>query len=219
MEIQLQELIDQIKKDGVEAAETQAEAILTAAKAEAEKIIKNSYPNCIIETSMYAFDADMNVLGYVLKVISTDGYSGNISFLVGIKLDGGFQLNPLKKVSNQALGGKLLTGAAVAGGGLAAQFRLQRRTSGGRVFATIQSRRSHHSKDDRMVCRPLRNDGERGSAPARTLANQSQRVARIGRAARTFAERRQVPLLSGDVLSHPALHCRTACQGAFPRGE
>ena len=39
MEIQLQELINQIKKDGVEAAETQAEAILDAAKAEADKII------------------------------------------------------------------------------------------------------------------------------------------------------------------------------------
>ena len=35
MEIQLQELIEQIKKDGVEAAETRAEAILEAAKAEA----------------------------------------------------------------------------------------------------------------------------------------------------------------------------------------
>ncbi len=42
MEIQLQELIDQIKKDGVEAAETQAEAILTAAKEEAEKIISDA---------------------------------------------------------------------------------------------------------------------------------------------------------------------------------
>lgn len=39
MEIQLQELINQIKKDGVEAAETQAEAIIDAAKAEADKII------------------------------------------------------------------------------------------------------------------------------------------------------------------------------------
>ena len=38
MEIQLQDLIEQIKKDGVEAAETQAEAILKSAKAEAEKI-------------------------------------------------------------------------------------------------------------------------------------------------------------------------------------
>ena len=42
MEIQLQELIDQIKKDGVEAAETQAEAIINAAKAEAEKIISEA---------------------------------------------------------------------------------------------------------------------------------------------------------------------------------
>lgn len=39
MEIQLQELIDQIKKDGVDAAEIQAAAILESAKAEAEKII------------------------------------------------------------------------------------------------------------------------------------------------------------------------------------
>ncbi len=42
MEIQLQELIEQIKKDGVDAAETQAAAILEAAKAEAEKIISDA---------------------------------------------------------------------------------------------------------------------------------------------------------------------------------
>ncbi len=39
MEIQLQELIEQIKKDGVEAAANEAESILKSAKAEAEKII------------------------------------------------------------------------------------------------------------------------------------------------------------------------------------
>lgn len=39
MEVQLQELIDQIKKDGVEAAETEAEAILQAANDKAKKII------------------------------------------------------------------------------------------------------------------------------------------------------------------------------------
>jgi len=42
MEIQVQDLIAQIKKDGVEAAEMQAEAILTSAKAEAEKIIADA---------------------------------------------------------------------------------------------------------------------------------------------------------------------------------
>ena len=42
MEIQLQELLDQIKKDGVEAAETQAEAIIVSAKTEAEKIISEA---------------------------------------------------------------------------------------------------------------------------------------------------------------------------------
>lgn len=70
--------------------------------AEAEKIIKNSYPNCLIETSMYAFDADMNVLGYVLKVISTDGYSGNISFLVGVKLDGTINAVSLLEIKESA---------------------------------------------------------------------------------------------------------------------
>ena len=39
MEIQLKELIDQIKKDGVEAAESEAQAILKGANDEAEKII------------------------------------------------------------------------------------------------------------------------------------------------------------------------------------
>ncbi len=42
MEIQLQELIDQIKKDGVEAAETKADAILDDAKNQAEKIIADA---------------------------------------------------------------------------------------------------------------------------------------------------------------------------------
>ncbi len=39
MEIQLQELIDQIKKEGVEAAEAKAEAILKSAQEKAEQII------------------------------------------------------------------------------------------------------------------------------------------------------------------------------------
>ena len=39
MEVQLQELIDRIKKDGVEAAETEAETILKEAKEKADKII------------------------------------------------------------------------------------------------------------------------------------------------------------------------------------
>lgn len=39
MEVQLQELIDQIKKEGVEAAETEAEAILNSAKEKAGQII------------------------------------------------------------------------------------------------------------------------------------------------------------------------------------
>ena len=42
MEIQLKELIDQIRKDGVEAAETEAEAILKAANEKAEKIIADA---------------------------------------------------------------------------------------------------------------------------------------------------------------------------------
>ncbi len=42
MEIQLQELIDQIKKDGVEAAESQADSIIGTANAEAEKIIADA---------------------------------------------------------------------------------------------------------------------------------------------------------------------------------
>ncbi len=39
MEVQLQELIDQIKREGVEAAETEAEAILKTAKEKAEQMI------------------------------------------------------------------------------------------------------------------------------------------------------------------------------------
>lgn len=42
MEIQLQELIEQIKKDGVEAAETEAESIIKAANEKAKKIIADA---------------------------------------------------------------------------------------------------------------------------------------------------------------------------------
>lgn len=42
MEIQLQELIDQIKKDGVETAEAEARSILDAAQAQAAKIIADA---------------------------------------------------------------------------------------------------------------------------------------------------------------------------------
>lgn len=42
MEIQLEELIAQIKKDGVEVAENEAEAILNKAKQESEKIISDA---------------------------------------------------------------------------------------------------------------------------------------------------------------------------------
>ncbi len=42
MEIQLQELIDQIKKDGVAVAETEAKNIIDSARAEGEKIIADA---------------------------------------------------------------------------------------------------------------------------------------------------------------------------------
>lgn len=42
MEIQLQELIDQIKKDGVEVAESEAKSIVESAKTEAEKIVADA---------------------------------------------------------------------------------------------------------------------------------------------------------------------------------
>ena len=42
MEIQLQELIDQIKNDGVKAAEEKAATILESARAEAEKIVSDA---------------------------------------------------------------------------------------------------------------------------------------------------------------------------------
>ena len=44
MEVNLRELIDQIKKDGVDAADMEAAAILNNAKAEAEKIIADAIP-------------------------------------------------------------------------------------------------------------------------------------------------------------------------------
>lgn len=42
MEIQLQELIDRIKKEGADAAEAEAEAIISAAKTEADAIVSEA---------------------------------------------------------------------------------------------------------------------------------------------------------------------------------
>ena len=42
MEIQLQELIERIRKDGAQAAEAEAEAIIASAKAEADKIVASA---------------------------------------------------------------------------------------------------------------------------------------------------------------------------------
>ena len=66
------------------------------------KIIKENYPDTVIETSMYALDADKNVLGYVIKVLSTEGYSGNIRFLVGFKLDGTINSVALLEIKESA---------------------------------------------------------------------------------------------------------------------
>lgn len=71
-------------------------------ESEAEKVIKENYPNTVIETSMYALDADKNVLGYVIKVLSTEGYSGNIRFLVGFKLDGTINSVALLEIKESA---------------------------------------------------------------------------------------------------------------------
>ncbi len=70
--------------------------------AEAEKVIKEKYPNTIIETSMYALDENKNPLGFVIKILSTEGYSGNISFLVGIKLDGTINAVSLLEIKESA---------------------------------------------------------------------------------------------------------------------
>ena len=71
-------------------------------ESEAEKVIKENYPDTVIETSMYALDADKNVLGYVIKVLSTEGYSGNIRFLVGFKLDGTINAVALLEIKESA---------------------------------------------------------------------------------------------------------------------
>ena len=70
--------------------------------AEAEKVIKENYPNTVIETSMYALDAERNVLGYVIQVLSTEGYNGEIRFLVGLKLDGTISAVSLLEINESA---------------------------------------------------------------------------------------------------------------------
>lgn len=70
--------------------------------AEAEKVIKENYPNTVIETSMYAFDSEMNVLGYVIQVTSKEGYSSDIEFLVGIRKDGTINAVAILDISESA---------------------------------------------------------------------------------------------------------------------
>ena len=54
----------------------------------AKKVIEDAYPSDDINEVVYAYDAEENLLGYVITVTSHEGYGGDIQFSMGIKLDG-----------------------------------------------------------------------------------------------------------------------------------
>ena len=58
MEVQLQELIEQIKKDGVAVAETEAKDIVDAAKADAEKIIAEAQAQAAAQAAAAQAEAE-----------------------------------------------------------------------------------------------------------------------------------------------------------------
>ena len=78
MEIQLQELIDQIKKDGVEAAEAQAEAILKVQEATAQgiRMLNESAPSDAVISlrSLEAFEKAAD--GKATKIIVPSSIQG-----------------------------------------------------------------------------------------------------------------------------------------------
>ncbi len=52
---------------------------------------ENGFPDQTIDAVFQAVDVDGNSLGYVLKVITHEGYNGDISFMMGVSSDGTIQ--------------------------------------------------------------------------------------------------------------------------------
>lgn len=51
-------------------------------------VILTEYPGQSIEEAMYAYDASGSVLGYIVTVVTHEGFNGDIKFMMGIANDG-----------------------------------------------------------------------------------------------------------------------------------
>ncbi|MBO5222977.1 MAG: V-type ATP synthase subunit E [Clostridia bacterium] len=107
MEIQLQELIDKIKNDGVKVAEVEAEAILKNAKAEAEKIIADAKTTAdkIVSDSknesmrmVRASEDAIRQAGRNLLISFRESVARELDAIIGEKVDAVYSSQLLEKI-------------------------------------------------------------------------------------------------------------------------
>ena len=107
MEIQLQELIEQIKKDGVAAAEAEAKRIVDSARAEAEKIISDAdaQANKIIanakaenERMTKSSEEAIRQAGRNLLISFRESVARELNIILGESVDSVYSPESLKKL-------------------------------------------------------------------------------------------------------------------------
>ncbi len=83
-------------KEAYRAVFPQAESFAddeTFSSEKAETILRNydkehDYSGSVIEKFSFAYDSNNSLIGYVITVTNSEGFNGNITFSMGIKLDG-----------------------------------------------------------------------------------------------------------------------------------
>lgn len=74
-----------------------------------EVLAEAGYPEERIDEALAALDENGNIIGYVMNVTTGEGYSGDISFSMGIKLDGtvnGYQILSINETAGLGMKAK-----------------------------------------------------------------------------------------------------------------
>lgn len=114
MEVQLQELIDQIKKQGVDAAEIEAEAVLKSAKEQAEKIISDAQAQAEhilldakneTEKMTKASEATIRQAGRNLLISFRESITKELNVIIGESVSAAYSAENLEKLIVSAVDG------------------------------------------------------------------------------------------------------------------
>jgi electron transport complex protein RnfG len=104
-EITKQEAFKKVFKDATEFVEDDSIDISRAP----EVLVAAGYPDETISEILVAMDENGNKLGYVMKVTTSEGYSGDIVFSMGIRLDGtvnGYELLTINETAGLGMKAK-----------------------------------------------------------------------------------------------------------------